>query len=65
MLNINLCGIALKNPLVLASGILGNTWSILKRVADEGVGAVTTKSITLEPKKGYSNPVIVVLKYGI
>jgi len=55
----------LRNPLILASGILGITPGTLKRVERAGAGAVTTKTITKEKKSGYGNPVIVELEYGL
>lgn len=63
-LSVELAGLKLSNPTILASGILGLSWSLLKRVEEAGAGAVTTKTITLDPKKGYDNPVIVDLGYG-
>lgn len=63
-LEINLAGIRLRNPIVLASGILGVSMSLLKRVEQAGAGAVTTKTITLNPRQGYANPVFVDLEYG-
>jgi dihydroorotate dehydrogenase (NAD+) catalytic subunit len=61
----NLCGVELKNPTILASGILGITAASLIRVAKEGgAGAVTTKSISLEKRKGHESPVIVEFKEG-
>ncbi|RLF24318.1 MAG: dihydroorotate dehydrogenase [Thermoprotei archaeon] len=64
-LSIELSGLSLRNPLILASGILGTTFSIMKRIEAEGVGAITTKSITREPRDGYPNPVVVELEYGL
>jgi dihydroorotate dehydrogenase (NAD+) catalytic subunit len=58
-LSVDLCGLHLKNPLVLASGILGTKGSLLERVAENGAGAVVTKSIGLTPRKGYKNPTVV------
>ena len=55
----NLCGLHLKNPLLLASGILGTKGFLIKRVAENGAGAVVTKSIGLTPRKGYKNPTVV------
>ena len=43
-LAVQFAGIALESPLVLASGVLGTTASSLRRVAEAGAGAVTTKS---------------------
>jgi len=57
-LTTTLCGIHLRNPTVLASGILGLSHEILKRVAHNGAGAVTTKSCSLKPRPGYHNPVV-------
>ena len=63
-LRVELAGIRLRNPLVLASGILGTTISLLKRVEKAGAGAVTTKTLTLRPRPGYPNPVLVELDFG-
>lgn len=57
-LSCSLCGLTLKNPLILASGILGTKGVLLKRVADCGAGAVVTKSIGPEPRKGFKNPTV-------
>ncbi|XRO75295.1 dihydroorotate dehydrogenase [Methanocaldococcus sp. 28A] len=59
MLRTNLCGIEFKNPVFLASGIMGETGSALKRIAKGGAGAVTTKSIGLNSNPGHRNPTIV------
>ncbi|HID43721.1 MAG TPA: dihydroorotate dehydrogenase [Archaeoglobaceae archaeon] len=61
MLEIELCGLRLRNPMILASGILGNYSSSLNRIAAHA-GAVVSKSVGIEPREGYSNPVIV--NYG-
>lgn len=55
-LSADLCGVRLPNPTVLASGILGLTHEIMARVAQAGAGAVTTKSISLNPRVGHPNP---------
>ncbi|MFH1284239.1 MAG: dihydroorotate dehydrogenase [Candidatus Peregrinibacteria bacterium] len=55
-LSVEFCGVDFKNPVVLASGILGVTASSLKNVARKGAGGVTTKSIWLEPHAGHKNP---------
>jgi dihydroorotate dehydrogenase (NAD+) catalytic subunit len=59
MLEINLSGLKLKSPIILASGILGVSYSSMKRVVDAGAGAVTSKSIGSKPRKGYKNPSII------
>ncbi|MFX1511533.1 MAG: dihydroorotate dehydrogenase [Promethearchaeota archaeon] len=53
--------ITLQNPIILASGVLGSTYSTLNRLFREGFGAVTTKSIGLTPRKGHPNPSVVYL----
>lgn len=52
-----LFSVELKNPLILASGILGVTIASLRRVYNEGAGAVTTKSITILNRKGHRAPI--------
>ncbi|MFX1280764.1 MAG: dihydroorotate dehydrogenase [Promethearchaeota archaeon] len=64
MLEINLSGLKLKSPLILASGILGVSHSSMKRVIDAGAGAVTTKSIGPTSRKGYRNPSIIEIYPG-
>lgn len=61
----SICGVKLKNPTVLASGILGVTAASLLRVARSGAGAVTTKSIGPVRRGGHKNPVIVEVEGGI
>lgn len=60
-----LCGFTLKNPLILASGVLGTKGSLLKKVADHGAGAVTTKSVGAEPREGYNNPTVLHISHDI
>ncbi len=64
MLEINLSGLKLKSPLILASGILGVSFSSMKRVIDAGAGAITTKSIGPNSRKGYKNPSIIEIYSG-
>jgi dihydroorotate dehydrogenase (NAD+) catalytic subunit len=56
--SVDLCGLKLKNPTILASGITDVTKNALAHAAKNGAGAVTTKSITTELRKGHSNPII-------
>jgi len=63
-LRTNIASIELRNPLILASGILGTTGSILRRVGEAGAGAVTTKSVGIKPRKGNPNPTVIQLDYG-
>ncbi len=64
MLSLTLTGLKLKNPLMLAAGIMGTTGGSLKRIADNGAGAVVTKSIGIEPKTGHVNPSMVEVDCG-
>jgi dihydroorotate dehydrogenase (NAD+) catalytic subunit len=57
-LSVNLCGVHLPNPTVLASGILGLSNDVMARVAKSGAGAITSKSCSLMPRSGYPNPTI-------
>jgi len=54
------CGVTFKNPLVVASGVLGVTAASLRNVVCHGAGGVTTKSIWLNEHIGHPNPVMVV-----
>jgi dihydroorotate dehydrogenase (NAD+) catalytic subunit len=52
-------GVEFENPTVLASGILGITASTWRYVAQNGAGAITTKSLWLREHKGHRNPTII------
>lgn len=56
---INFLGVNFKNPLVVASGILGLSAASLKRCVDMGAGGVTMKSVSLKPRSGHPNPTMV------
>ena len=64
-LKVELAGLHLRNPTVLASGILGISADSLREVARAGAGAVTTKSIGLEPREGYANPTVIQVEGGL
>ena len=64
MLSLTLTGLKLRNPLILAAGIMGTTGGSLKRIADNGAGAVVTKSLGIEPKTGHANPSMVEVDCG-
>jgi len=55
----------LRNPIVLASGILGTSADLLERVARAGAGAVTAKSCGPIPRVGHPNPVAVDWGHGL
>jgi len=65
LLEIDLCNLRLKNPTILASGILGMSRELLQRVSDSGAGAATIKSITLNPREGHHNPTIIGFEAGL
>jgi dihydroorotate dehydrogenase (NAD+) catalytic subunit len=64
VLEVEVAGLRLRNPTVLASGVLGVSASLAKRVEEAGAGAFTTKTVTREPRRGYMNPTFVVLEHG-
>ncbi len=64
-LSCSLFGRNMKNPLVLASGVLGVTKAGLEGVAGGGAGAVTTKSLSVEPRRGHESPIIVETGCGL
>jgi len=55
----------MKNPTVLASGMLGVNVEMLKRVVKEGAGAVTFKSIGPKVKSGHRNPSVLAYEWGM
>lgn len=59
MLETNVCGVKLENPLMLAAGILGSNSSSLNMVLNSGAGGVVTKSFSKNPNPGYINPTTV------
>ncbi len=59
MLELNISELKLNSPLILASGILGVSYSSMKKLIDAGLGAITTKSIGPKLRKGYKNPSII------
>lgn len=64
MLKTNVCGVELKNPLMLAAGILGSNSSSLNMVLNAGAGGVVTKSFSKNPNPGYKNPTTVGVDEG-
>jgi len=58
MLKTKICGIELRNPLILASGFLGTDRGILQKVYESGAGAVTTKSLGPKKNQGHENPTV-------
>jgi dihydroorotate dehydrogenase (NAD+) catalytic subunit len=63
-LKVDLAGLRLGNPTILASGIMGSDKASLRKVALGGAGAVTMKSVTTEPRVGHPNPTVVQVEGG-
>jgi dihydroorotate dehydrogenase (NAD+) catalytic subunit len=62
---VNLAGLQLANPTVLASGVLGYSAETLENVVKGGAGAAVTKSVGLKPREGYANPTVVQTSCGL
>ena len=65
MLQTTLCKIKLKNPTILASGILGISKESVDRIGKAGAGAVTLKSLCHEERKGSPAPNMIVFEGGM
>ena len=55
---VELAGVRLRNPFLLASGIWGESGASLRGAYDAGAGGVVTKSIGATPRDGYPNPTV-------
>ena len=64
VLEVDVAGLTLRNPTMLASGVLGTSAPMLVRVYRGGAGAVVTKSIGLKPRAGFPNPTIAEVEGG-
>jgi dihydroorotate dehydrogenase (NAD+) catalytic subunit len=64
-LSVELAGVTLQNPTIVASGILGVTASSAGFAVDHGAGAVTLKSCGLAPRSGHPGPVILPIPGGL
>ena len=58
-------GKELSSPLALAAGVLDISFSSLKRAAEDGASLLTTKSLTIEPRKGHEGPVVAEIEGGM
>jgi dihydroorotate dehydrogenase (NAD+) catalytic subunit len=63
--SVELAGVRLTSPLVLASGVLGTDAGLMERVARAGAGAVTLKSAGPVPRPGHPNPTCVEFGAGL
>lgn len=64
-LSVDVGGLTLHNPVMLAAGILGTTGASLRRAAQAGAGGVITKSIGVEPRAGHPGPNTVTVDCGL
>ncbi|MGQ9587680.1 MAG: dihydroorotate dehydrogenase [Thermoplasmata archaeon] len=64
-LSVEVCGLLLRNPTMLASGVLDETGRSMLAAAKAGAGAIVTKSIGKTPREGHPNPSVVELECGL
>jgi dihydroorotate dehydrogenase (NAD+) catalytic subunit len=64
-LYVDLAGLRLANPTMLASGILGLSAGSLGNIVKSGAGAIVSKSVGSKPRKGYPNPTVVQASCGL
>ena len=64
-ISITISSLELKNPTILASGIMGEDAGSMLRMIKSNAGAVVTKSIGMKARLGYPNPTVVELEHGI
>jgi dihydroorotate dehydrogenase (NAD+) catalytic subunit len=55
----------LKNPTLLASGIMDEDAGSMQRMMMGGAGAIVTKSIGVQSRDGYANPTVIELECGL
>jgi len=65
LLAVEIAGLKLSNPTMLAAGILGMTGASLKEAIVCGAGAVVTKSVGLHLREGYPNPTVAQVACGL
>ena len=64
-LAVEVAGLRLRSPTLNASGVLGMSAPLLKRVYDSGAGAVVTKSLGPAPRNGHINPTLIEVEGGV
>ncbi len=64
-LAVEIAGLKLSNPTMLAAGILGMTGASLREAIVCGAGAVVTKSVGLKLREGYPNPTVAQVACGL
>lgn len=64
-LETEICGLKLRNPLLLSSGILDITADLMNHIIKNGAGGVITKGISLKSREGHKNPTVIATKHYI
>ncbi|MEM2991362.1 MAG: dihydroorotate dehydrogenase, partial [Halobacteria archaeon] len=64
-LSLEISGLRLENPTLLASGILGMSYELMKSCSEAGASAVVTKSTGLKAREGFPNPTVVEARCGL
>lgn len=64
-LEVIISDLTLDRPILLASGILGQTADSMERVLSSGMGGVVTKSIGSNPREGHPNPTLIEMEHGL
>jgi len=64
-LTVEIAGLKLSNPTMLAAGILGLSGASMRQAVENGAGAIVTKSVGLKPRVGYANPAVVQVNCGL
>lgn len=64
-LAVQLPELTLRNPIILASGILGHSAEVFERIYENGAAAVIGKSVSLLPRDAYKPPVVVEVPCGM
>ena len=63
-LSVEVAGVRLANPTLLASGVSGESAESLLSAIEAGAGGAVSKSIGLKPRRGYPEPTVVGLESG-
>jgi len=63
-LSTEIAGLSLSNPTILASGVLGTSGALMRKVAESGAGAIVAKSVGSKPREGCPNPTVAMVVGG-
>ncbi|UCE45239.1 MAG: dihydroorotate dehydrogenase [Methanobacteriota archaeon] len=64
-LEVEIAGMRLRNPTILASGVLDETGKSMLKVANAGAGALVSKSVGLYERQGHPNPCVAEVECGL